>query len=564
MAMMFTLFACGGSTTGTSSGSPSTAASPSSKPSTAASPAASASTAASPAASASKPAASASASAGAKLPAAPKVLNIGVSGGLGRFLAGLSPNESLMGCDAVFDTVFWFDPVTKKVASNILASWEWEDPTTFVAHMKKDVTFSNGDNATAEDLVFSYLSHIERGSNYVNDANLIQDQCVARDKYTAVFKLKMPYNAFPYLRVYLLDKAWSRSLKDSWADQAWFKPVGSGPYSVEEWVNDSHMLLKSRGDKYWYKDQGPIVIDTINIKNYPDVGTLYMGLETGEVDVVGAVSSTDYGNFLKSGTKGVDITTSNTGAVAFFCFGYKTTEKFKDVRVRQALAIGIKWDEVGKAGYGPFYQAPKSIASKISPDYVEVGAYQYDPVKAKQLLTDAGYGPSKPLTLATTEMQTPLYQDQFQVFQFYADQLGIKATCQFADASTTIGKWISPDGGCEYAFWSSVFGAPGGILTSTLGWIDTKTGVYFLLMEDPTFLDLYGKIKSSTDPKVASQATKDLQKYAHDGYWRIPISEETIAIGYRTEKLAKSQIDAVILAANYLHISQLALQNSWK
>ena len=147
---------------------------------------------------------------------APPKVTVGVSGTLGRFLAGLAPSESLTGCDAVFDTVFRWDPYEKKVISNILESWEWEDDTTFIMHMRDDVYFSNGENATAEDLVFSYLSHIERGSNYVNPANLIVDECYARDTYTAQFKLETPYAAFPHLRVYLIDKSWSRGLADGW------------------------------------------------------------------------------------------------------------------------------------------------------------------------------------------------------------------------------------------------------------------------------------------------------------------------------------------------------------
>jgi len=493
----------------------------------------------------------------------PKSLTIGVSGYLGRFLPGLAPSESLTGCDAVFDTVFRWDPVKKKVISNILSGWEWEDANTFIMHMRDDVYFSNGDNATAEDLVFSYLSHLERGSNYVNPANLIPEECIARDKYTAQFKLEAPYSAFPYLRVYLINKAWSRSLKDGWADEAWYRPVGSGPYRVEEWVNDSYMVLKSRGDEYWYKDEGPIVIDEFTIKCYPDSSTLYMALETGEVDAAAAVASTDYGRFLDVGGDGFDITTSMTGAIQYFCFGFRTTDKWNDKRVREAIAVGVKWDEVGKAAYGPFYKQAKSIASEISPDYIEVGTYEYNPDRAKQLLAEAGYGPDNPLIIETISMQGPFYENSNEVFDFYATQLGIKATCEFVDVSTAIAAWITPKG-CDYNFWSMYGGAPGGLLTYTLGWVDDETGVFFTHMTDPHFLELYKKIKTSTDASVVSQASKELQQYAYDGFWRIPISEETVAFGYRTDKLNKDQIDRIAIAANHLLISRLALESFWK
>lgn len=494
---------------------------------------------------------------------APPKITVGVSGTLGRFLAGLAPSESLTGCDAVFDTVFRWDPYEKKVISNILESWEWEDDTTFIMHMRDDVYFSNGENATAEDLVFSYLSHIERGSNYVNPANLIVDECYARDTYTAQFKLETPYAAFPHLRVYLIDKSWSRGLADGWDSEEWYRPVGSGPYRVEEWVNDSHMLLKSRGDDYWYKDEGPIVIDEILIKCYPDTSTLYMALETGEIDLAAAVDSASYGRFLDVGGDGFDITTSVTGAIQYFCFGFRTTDKWEDIRVREAIALGVKWEDIGKAAYGPFYNQAKSIASVMCPDYIEVGTYEYNPERAKQLLAEAGYGPDNPLKISTTSMQGPFYENSFEVFEFYASQLGIEATCEFVDVSTAIAAWISPTG-CDYNFWSMYGGAPGGLLTYTLGWIDDETGVFFTHMTDPHFLKLYKTIKSSTDANERSQATKELQQYAYDGFWRIPISEETVAFGWRTDKLAREQVDRIAVAPNHLHISRLALESFWK
>ncbi len=90
---------------------------------------------------------------------APEVIRIGAAGSLGRFLAGISPSESWIACDGVFDTVFRYDPVKKETFSDILESWEWTDDNTFVMKMKDCVYFSNGENATGEDLLFSYENH---------------------------------------------------------------------------------------------------------------------------------------------------------------------------------------------------------------------------------------------------------------------------------------------------------------------------------------------------------------------------------------------------------------------
>jgi ABC-type transport system substrate-binding protein len=81
------------------------------------------------------------------------VYTIGVTDYLGRFIQGLTPSECPSAGYAVFDQVFMVDPVTKEVVSECLTDWYWEDDTTFIMVLNKNVFFSNGDKALRRSAV---------------------------------------------------------------------------------------------------------------------------------------------------------------------------------------------------------------------------------------------------------------------------------------------------------------------------------------------------------------------------------------------------------------------------
>jgi ABC-type oligopeptide transport system substrate-binding subunit len=63
---------------------------------------------------------------------------------------------------------------------------------------------------------------------------IIWDQCKVRDEYTVEMKFEKPYRVFENQLIYLLSKKFAESLPEGWKDMGWYKPVGSGPYKVDE------------------------------------------------------------------------------------------------------------------------------------------------------------------------------------------------------------------------------------------------------------------------------------------------------------------------------------------
>ena len=211
-------------------------------------------------------------------------LTVGISDYLGRFIQGLTPTESWAACDGVYDAIFKVDPATKSIFSDCLEDWYYEDEVTLIMKLKENVYFSNGMHATAEDLLYSYTSIIDRGSSQRTGIGpIIWDECKVIDEYTVELKFERPYRPFINVMVYLLCKEWSLSLANGWEDMAWYYPVGSGPYEVTEFSSEELIKMRAR-DNYWNaEERGPVYVDEWILQFYKNYSTMYMDLEIGNI-----------------------------------------------------------------------------------------------------------------------------------------------------------------------------------------------------------------------------------------------------------------------------------------
>ena len=488
---------------------------------------------------------------------------VGLGSYLGRFLAGINPAECLSGCDAIFDTVFRPDPKTKEIFSYVLKNWYWEDDVTLICEMRDDIYFSNGDNATAEDLIFSYFNHVERGSNYLNDFGMVWEETVARDKYTAQFKLAEPYPGFINAPFYLIDKAWSQEV--GWDSMEWYKPVGSGPYYVHEYVADSHIVLRSRGDDYWRNSEDPILVDEWILRYYPDESTLYMALEIGDVDFCW-VSSANYSRFVQTGGDGYEVKISPDGTTFYFVHSLHPADGadyWLDKRLREATAIGINWEDVGKLAMGDMYIKAYSVVPADSPDFINPGQYEYNPDRARQLMIEAGYGPDKPLRIYTSTMDNPMNRNAFESFMFQAADIYIDAHVDFKDVSAALGDWLNP-GNTDYGFFYNETGSTTREVRASVFDAYTPEGVTYTYIPFPELLDKFQVLLRSTDPAKVSEAGKWIQQFMFDEFLYIPIFETVSAVGWRTDKFTEAQIMNFRVYSDNYQLSRLGLASAWK
>ena len=487
-----------------------------------------------------------------------KVIRIGVDN-LGRFLAGIAPSENQSACDIMFDTSFKINPTTKQIESDYFKEWYWEDDNHFVCKMYDNIYFSTGNHATSEDVLYSYYSHIERGSNYLNDTYIDWDKTELRDDYTICFYCDVKNRGISRMPIYLLDKKWSESLPDGWADEAWYYPETSGPYKCVEYAYDDYMVLQLR-DSYWKRDISEYHVQEYRFKAYKDESTMYMDLELGNIDLCG-VASADYSRFLKTGNGGApfNVILKSSGVCAYINFAWLDNPIWQNEDLRMAFAYGIDLEALGMLMYNDTYMAANSVVPNEAPYYEDVGHREYNPELAKEYLKKAGYGPGD-LTLKMTLMDTAVYHAFGEGFAYYMDEMGVNLEMNFADISASIANWIVP-GNNDLGMLFSISGSDTMAVTDSIQQAGQRGGVAWTFVDDEEFQRLYDIIRYQWEDEVAvEKASREIQHYIFDHAMILPICATTVILGYNTDVLTEEQVRGFLYNTTLYKLGHASLE----
>lgn len=466
--------------------------------------------------------------------------------------------DSAHACDAVFDAVWYVDPATSRIKSDILTDWHWEDDTTLVMTMRDDIVFSNGVKATSEDLLYTFTSLVDRGAiRWIANMRLVPEESEIRDEYSIALKVTSKDELLFTAVTYLYCKEWAESV--GWESMDWFKPVGSGPYYVAEYEPDNRMVLRLRDD-YWLRPITDFYVDEYIIQYYANPTTMYMALEIGDIDINAGVGEADYRRFTAEGGDGFDIAQKPNGVVTHFDFGFLNNEAWSNPLVRQAVAYGVPWDEFGELAYGALFYPATSFATHDSPLYINAGRYEYDLEKAQALLAEAGYAPGE-LTIETFMTDDPASVTQGEALKFYLDRIGFNAEFTFTEAW---GQKISSsemDFGLHYNARGSGTRNP----IASLNMAGVKS-LPFLYIDDVKFQELYQPLASNFDKPASERMAmmNELQQLVFDECLNIPIAEMQMLIGYRTDKLSGQQVLDCSLTSMNIYLSKLGLKENYR
>ena len=154
---------------------------------------------------------------------------------------------------------------------HLAESWEFSDPYTLVFHLRKGIHWQNlppvnGREFTADDVAFHYHRLLGLGDGFTKPApyhatvasfrELIS--VTAADKYTAVFKWKIPNPAF-ILETMITNHnptaaIVAREAVEKWGDVGdWHHAIGTGPFILQDFVSGVSATLVRNPD-YWGHD----------------------------------------------------------------------------------------------------------------------------------------------------------------------------------------------------------------------------------------------------------------------------------------------------------------------
>jgi peptide/nickel transport system substrate-binding protein len=259
--------------------------------------------------------------------------------------------------------------------------------TSWTFKLRQGVRFQKGyGEMTAADVVFSLKRVLDKKLASPNAELLGSVKDVkAKDAHTVTIELEKPDPS-------LTDKlaSWYTGIVSEKAvtekgDKFAHDPVGTGPYQFDHWTQGQETVLTSN-DAYW---GGKPKLRRVIYKAIPDVTTRNNAFQAGEIDII-QVTDPDIFARYKSDSK-IQIS-AVPGLITRF-FGMNSENKpFDDPRVREAVTLAINRPAMLN---GIFKGISEPAAGILSPEVMHakkgVVNYQYDPARAKQLLSEAGY-----------------------------------------------------------------------------------------------------------------------------------------------------------------------------
>ncbi|MFE4217805.1 ABC transporter substrate-binding protein [Streptomyces sp. NPDC056844] len=323
--------------------------------------------------------------------------------------------------DMVFRGLVRYDPKTGEAKNEIAQKIDSKDSQNFTITIKDNWTFSNGEKITAKSFVdawnygaalknnqknayfFQYIDgydkvHPESGSA---SATTLSGLKVVNDT-TFTAKLSQKFSLWPdtlgYAAFVPLPKAFYTD-HDAWLS----KPVGNGPYTIDQYAKGSSMNLR-RWDDYPGADKAQN--GGIDLKVYTDNNTAYTDLTAGNLDLVDDVPASQ----LKNVKADLGDRYINTPAGIIQTLAFPFYEKAWDtpgaIKVRQGLSMAINRDQITQQ----IFQQTRTPASDwTSPVLGEEGGFkkglcgpacEYDKAEAKKLIQEGGGIPGGQLKIS--------------------------------------------------------------------------------------------------------------------------------------------------------------------
>ncbi len=317
--------------------------------------------------------------------------------GLPRFINPLYAIDRDVDSDLsylIYSSLFTYNKKGELVG-DLVVDWEIsEDRLEYLIELKPDVFWHNGEELSADDVLFTFYLMKDPDFRSPWQRNLAGVELKIIDKHTIKFTLQEPYAPFFELLTFgILPRfAWEATNSDFiLLSDLNLKPIGSGPYKFKSLIKNTageikEYQLEINNDYYGSK---PFIEDII-FKFYFDYSQLAQALNRQEVDAV---------SYLPPEMK-VDIIAKNSfnfhsldlPQINALFFNQEKKEVLKNLDIRKALAISLNRDKF-------IQEAVNTYASRSDgPLPISNFAYNHDlkPLdysisQAQQLLSDAGW-----------------------------------------------------------------------------------------------------------------------------------------------------------------------------
>ena len=397
-----------------------------------------------------------------------------------------------------------------------------------VITLRDDVTFSNGDPLTADDVLFTMQMNLNNMATATRFAAVDIENSYAEDEHTVVLKLfnydncLLPYLTGEYGQI--LNKKYVEEVGE---DEAIGQhPIGTGPYVFSEWdVGTSITLVKN--ETYW-GDPSNQNFDSIKYMFFSDDNIRALELEQGNLDIALLNTNESIGRISGMGEQGLAVSSVPLTKVGYFCMAtIIEDDTFQDVNKRLAIAHALDMDAIVSTIAGETAIAATSLFPSGSLGYAD-HSYEYDPELAKEYLEKAGCPNGFEFTIEVANNQQ-MNLELAEAMQAYLGQVGITMNIEPMDFGTQFGNMLAGTQLC-----SILVGTCNGDPSMGLTAFAPGSGACIAENHDEEFVRLLDACRYERDPEIRLDYLAQLQTYMHDMAYAIPVYEAVYSLGYQS------------------------------
>ena len=313
----------------------------------------------------------------------------------------------------VFDPLIHKDYTTAEqvFVPGLATAWTLVEPTVMELTLRQGVTFHNGAEMTADDVIFSLnrmfqadfppyqVRSRDRLSNFER-AEKVDDRTIRIHAYREEPLWETLLNL---QQLFIVPEAYVKSLagdpnalEHDDFEAFSLAPVGTGPYRVAEFVPGERVVWE-RFEDFWGE---PAPLQKATVLHVPETASRLTALRTGEADIATNIAPDQLA--LIEGD--ADLKAEGMLTPLFHVMIMNVNHpNLQDPRIRQALSLAIDRDLLNEALWLGRAHVPSShTMAEFGALYMpELTTFRYDPDRARALLQEAGYDGAE-ITFDTT------------------------------------------------------------------------------------------------------------------------------------------------------------------
>jgi peptide/nickel transport system substrate-binding protein len=381
-------------------------------------------------------------------------VQIGLNSEIDGFLPSAShfDNSGLTYANTIFDTltVVAADGSAKPyLAQSVVPNG---DMTEWTITLRRGVTFHDGSPLNA-DVLLANLQAIQTSALTGQAVRGVVDTVakVAGSDLAVTVTCVEPIVAFPQ---YLATQVGYVIAMAQLESQSTTKPIGTGPFSLVEWVPNDHLTVK-RNPNYWRS--GLPYLDGLTYRPIAEDQSRENSLKSGTIDLMVTRDPNAIRDLQDDASyqlvRNPDV---GQGDMDFVILN-TDVDPTNDLVVRQALAYAIDVDELVKLFGAGIAKPNLSLFPPGSPYRAADNGYPtYDLAKAKQLVAQAAPNHGGTIEIALATITDPRLLNEVQAIASMWGKAGVKTTISEIEQVTFIDNLVE---GKFQAYTDEMFGA---------------------------------------------------------------------------------------------------------